>query len=275
MIRIPLVNPLMVLLAQRVRRELPCPADSPWQGLDGLRREAMDPDRRLNHWTEAWPVATQNSLDEALLHPLLRVRPERMGTTQPLDLARVLAENPKVPPEGRQVGDACLLPWGIQGRRYAPALVDRAIQAKAQGHQVWWVVKPEDALAAAQESLVQDGLRLGTAWFLLPAATEAFEKALRAWTQRIVNNPRHDQWVWPWAELTERAMGEMAQNGAISRKNTAPPGWSKDSAARWSLGARAVVDAWREAWNGPGLIEDLWMGLLHSGGATPALAERK
>jgi len=274
MLRIATVSPLLLLLAQRARQRLVTTPGDPWQGMGGLRRESMDPDRRLDRWSLSWPDASQASLEQAWAHPLLRGH--ATTATQPLTLAQSLVADPVLTSVGRWVGDAHVLPWHLDQGRYAPGVVDHACADRAAHKQVWLAVSPADAETSASDELVQNGLRLGLSWFLIPPChdddTVAFERALRAWTRVIIQNPNHDQWVGTWCDLVERIFVDLAQAGQVSRRIAGPEGWPRCPGARWCAWARVVLDAWRELWSGPAQLEDICLGLLQP--TLPPLAER-
>lgn len=274
MLRAASVNPILLFLAQRVGQRLVVEPSDSWQGMGGLRRENMDPDRSLDHWTARWPDVTRRSLEEAWGHPLMRA--SSLNSIQPDQLAQALLAESTLDATGRVVDDALLLPWSSAGPIYSPLLMDRMLAARDLGQQVWLVVSPSNAELAASEPLVQTGLNLGISWFLLPPTTEherevEFPRALRAWTRVVLQNPRHDQWVGLWCELFSRMLFELAQTGQLSRRTSSPEGWPRCEDAHWSAWTRVVMDACREVWPAPAQLEDVCLGLLQP--TCPPLAE--
>lgn len=275
MLRTAYVNPLLLLIAQRLRGQLEVVAGDPWHGLGGLHRETMDPDRTFEHWVNAWPEGTQASLEAAWFHSLLR--PPEGTITQPVDIAKTWAESWDET-QGSRCQDACLLPWSLdqEGRSLAPELLDRILEERAAGHQVWLVVSPWDSARAATEPFVQMGLNLGIAWFLaLPSNADqmaSFEEGLRAWTRIVLQNPHHDQWVGGWCELVERVLHDLATQGQISRRQSGPSNWPKCVQARWCAWSKIVLETWREIWSDQDQLEDIALGLLQD--RSVALADR-
>lgn len=258
MIRAPLINPLLLLLASQARAAVASPQGDSWQGLSELCADTADSDHTLASWRQHWPQGTRQSFEAARRHVL--VGPDQLGhASQPCDIAQALAQELSLP------SDVCVLPWAIEGRRYHPALVDRVVQAKIQGQQVWLDVPSTAVIQAAQDGLVRDGLRLGCAWFLRPP-TEAdqqdlYVKALRQWTHQILNDPSFDQWVWPWADLVIKGMSAYASTGALPKRQGAPAGWPCGE-LRWPLLTREVVQGLCNHWGNEHVARDIFMGLI-------------
>lgn len=262
MIRAPQVNPLLLFLAAQARAQVPASPDDPWRGLGVLRLDVTDPDRSLNRWREPWAQTTRQSFAASRNHGLFgeKTTSDQGSETQPLRVAQSAVQK-----EGVVSTDVQLLPWKVRGRRYDPGLVDQMVLAKTHGKQVWLDVSAHQVGEAAQEGLIQDGLRLGCSWFLRPPAEveqqEAYVKALKAWTQQILTDPHFDQWVWPWADVLIKGMVSYAVNGTLPKRQGPPQGWPAGS-LRWPQLTREVVEGIVDQLGNEAIARDLFLGLM-------------
>jgi hypothetical protein len=260
MIRAPLINPLLLLLAAQARPMVEAPPGDSWQGLAALR--ASEDDAKFDHeqtlakWREHWPQGTRQSFEAACQHKWFS---EQAEAVQPCAIAQAISQGTSPPPS------VCVLPWSVSGRRYPPTLVDAMIEAKLRGEQVWLDVPSVHTDQAAQESLVRDGLRLGCAWFLRPPASadqqDSYVKAMRAWTHQILTHASFDQWVWPWGEILIKGMASYASAGATPKRQGSPAGWPVGD-LRWAQLTRDVVQDVCGHWGTEQAAKDLFMGLL-------------
>lgn len=260
MIRVPLVNPLLLLLAAQARHQVPQAPGDPWQGLGLVCPQPDDTERSCATWTDTWAPGTRMSLAEAKRH-LFFTAPASLPQPQPDQVALGAAHPESSSPE------VALIPWQVQGRRYHPQAVEAMVQAKASHRQIWLDVPFEHGLAAAQDDLVHDGLRLGCAWFLRPPASAsdqpAYLHALRQWGQHVLSRRDFDQWVWPWADLVLRGLVAYALTGTGPKRQGAPPGWpAHASALHWPALSREVMEVVDAQIGSEAVARDLFMGLM-------------
>lgn len=258
MIRAPLINPLLLFLAGQARLLLPPPeTDDPWRGVGALCQGVADSECTAINWRQHWAAATRHSFEEARRHTMALTGP---ADAQPARVAQWLAQG-----ETKALPGVAVLPWAIQGDRYAPALVDQLVQAKSDHQQVWLDVPADQVEKAAQDRLIQDGLRLGCAWFLRPPASgdrqEAYVKGLRVWTQHILADASFDQWVWPWCDVVVKGLAAYGSTGVSPKRQGAPAGWPNGD-MRWPQLTREVMAGVCEHWGGEAAASDVMAGLL-------------
>jgi hypothetical protein len=258
MIRAPLINPLLLFLAAQARLSLPsADAEDPWHGVGALCQGLADSETHADNWRQHWATATRHSFEEARRHGSTLTGP---ADAQPASVAHWIAQGRAQPLPGVSV-----LPWAVQGHRYAPALVDQLVQAKQDHRQVWLDVPAHHIESAAHADLIQDGLRLGCAWFLRPPThgdhQEAYVKALRTWTQHILTDVAFDQWVWPWCDLVVRGLIAYGTTGVAPKRQGAPAGWPSGE-LKWPQITRDVMTGVCEHWGGEAAAGDVMAGLL-------------
>ena len=259
MIRVPLVNPLLLLLAAQARQSIPALGDDPWRGLGLVLPQGPDSDRTCLNWKDSWAPGTILALEAARRHFFFT--DSALAVPQPEQVAQA-AFGPDAHPD-----KVALIPWAVQGRRYHPDVVEAMVRAKGNHQQVWLDVPFEQVAEAAQERLVQDGLRLGCAWFLRPPidATDqpAYLQALRLWGQQVLAHRDFDQWIWPWADLVVRGLVSYALTGDVPKRQGAPAGCpAHASGLHWPQLSRDLMGVLCSQLGSETVARDLFMGLL-------------